>query len=75
MSEEYAREITRHATLRACLALGIQSAKDDSLDIIGDIVRHVIQAIAVRSRESVESAGRAHGGIQDVMPVLESMVS
>lgn len=75
MDEDYAREIARHAVLRSCMALGIKSARDDSLDVISDVLRHFVQTIAIRARDSSEAGGRIHGGIQDILPTLESMVS
>jgi hypothetical protein len=73
MDEEYARELSRHAVLRTCLALGIKTAREDCLDVIGDVIRHFVQTIAVRTRDCSEAGGRTHGGIQDILPVLESM--
>lgn len=74
MDEDYAREITRHAVLRTSMALGFKSVREECLDVVGDVVRQFVQTIASRARDSAETGGRACGGIQDVLPTLESMV-
>lgn len=74
MDEDYAREITRHAVLRTSMALGFKSVREECLDVVGDVVRQFVQTIALRARDSAETGGRACGGIQDILPTLESMV-
>ena len=74
MDEDYAREITRHAVLRTSMALGFKSVREECLDVVGDVVRQFVQTIASRARDSAETGGRSCGGIQDVLPTLESMV-
>lgn len=74
MDEEFAREIGRHAVLRSCVALGVKSTKIDCLDVVHDVVRHFVQTVAVRARDSAEASGRSYGGVQDILPTLESMV-
>lgn len=74
MDDTYAKELSRHAIARAGVALGIKSCKEESLDVLADVVKNLIQTVAVRTRNSAELSERSYGGIQDVIQTLENVV-
>lgn len=73
--DDYAREVTKQAIARACVALGFKNAQPAVLDALADIIRHYIQHVSEKSVTTAELSGRVQPGIQDVLQVLDAMVS
>lgn len=67
MGDEFARELTKQAIARACVALGSKTTSMAVLDSLADIVRHFITQMGVRMQSVAEASGRAIPGIQDVL--------
>lgn len=74
MDDTYAKELSRHAIARAAVALSIKSCKEECLDVLSDVIKNLIQTIAVRTRNHAELSERSYGGIQDVIQILENVV-
>jgi histone H3/H4 len=71
MDEAYALEITKLAVARAGCALGFKHIQKSAMDSLSDLVKTYIRNIASTAKDQAEMAGRAHAGIQDVIPCLE----
>lgn len=67
MDNEYAKEITKQAVARACVALDIKSVRSECIDVVADVVRYYIRTVAIGAREAAENSGRAYAGIQDIL--------
>lgn len=75
MDDEYASEITKLAVARACVALGFKQCENSAIESLADILQNYIRTLGLNAQEQAEISGRAHAGIQDVIPVLEFTVS
>lgn len=72
-SDEFARQITKQAIARACVALGFKNAESTVLDVLSDVMRNYIEKVAASSVEIAELHGRAKPGIQDTFVALENL--
>eukprot|EP01041_Mallomonas_annulata_P002447 gene2447-4751_t len=69
--DDFAREVTKRAIAKACVALDFKYTSSTVLDIMSDVVHHYIRSIGERTREQAEVAGRSQPGIHDVLAALE----
>ena len=69
MDNDYAKEITKQAVARACVALDIKTVRSDCIDIMADVIRYYIRTVALGAREAAENSGRAYAGIHDIIRV------
>jgi histone H3/H4 len=74
MDQSYAKGLSKQAILKACTALGIKQAKDESIDIISDIIKQFVETVAQRSKDYAENGGRSCVSITDIINTLETVV-
>ena len=74
MDNDYSKEILKQSVARACAALGMKQARYECVEILADVLRNFIAAVANTAHENAELAGRACAGIHDVMPAVENAV-
>eukprot|EP01038_Epipyxis_sp_PR26KG_P012016 gene12016-16085_t len=72
-SSEYANEIMKQSIVRASGALGFKNVQKAALESLADIMENYIQTIAHKAKEQTEISDRSIVGIQDVIPILDSM--
>lgn len=75
MSEEFSREVLKHAVARACIAFDYKQAHSSVLDCLADIVAHYIESLGEKIHDHGELVGRAVPGIHDCISSLETVVS
>ena len=71
--DDYARELVKQATARACVALGFKKAQEPVLECLADVICHYVEKVSVESLAIAEMHGRVQPGVQDTMDALEKM--
>ena len=72
-AEDFARQVSKQALARACVALGFKNAEVVALDVLSDVVRNYIEKVAASTMKIAELHGRAQPGIQDALQALENL--
>ena len=72
-ADDYAREIVKQATARACVALGFKKAQEPVLECMADVIFHYVEKVSVESLAIAEMHGRVQPGVHDAMEALDKM--